>query len=902
MMPTGVAQKEQEWPSVEEPRKLRARTVDDKASVIGAGFGSFALAWIITEQLVPVHGWFGLVVCWYFCFLAFYAGVTAIGNPRTVVIDRLVSAIVHGGAVMVGIALFGSILFIFWKGAPALPHVNFYADDMSGVRENDPLSRGGILHAIVGSLIEISIAVAITVPLGVGTAVFMTEVGGRFARVVRTVVEAMTALPSVVAGLFIYSVLIVTLHFPRTGFAAAMAMSVMMLPIIARASDVVLRVVPGGLREAGLALGSTQWRTLWHVVLPTAAPGPGHRGHPRCRPRHRRDVAGAADVRRVYLPPHRSAAQRDELAAAVHLLRGSQRRSEVRHPWVRRRGGPPLHRSLPVCHSSAARPPEGWAVMIRRWVAGLLGVAFVALSIGIGSPASAAGAAHGPIEGSGSSWSANAVSQWIADVNSQGLQVVFTASGSAQGRKDYAFGNVDFAVSDIAYQGTDPLTHETDASNRPYVYLPIVAGGTSFPYQIRVAGKLVKNLRLSGQTIAKIFTNAITNWNDPQITADNNGRQLPSIPIIPVVHSEGSGSTAQFTAYMAAEDASIWGPYNGGHDVMTEYYPRKGSRMVSQNGSDGVMNFVTSSAANGAIGFDEYSYALNASYPVAKLENSAGYFTLPTQYNVAKTLTQAQLDNNPNSPTYLIENLSQVYTYNDPRTYPMSSYSYMILPTGVAPADRRMSTLKRQTLVDFMYYAICTGQRQMGPIGYSPLPVNLVQDGFAQLAKLKTADPKVDITQRDVSTCNNPTFVAGHPDENYLAQIAPLPLACDKVGAGPCSADAVAPTPTSSTGTGTGTPGGTNSGTGTPTGTGASAGPGGVAGVGSGNGTGVGTSNQPGGGTPTAVPDDQIVTVPATLASAPNNAILTPLVILELLAVLVVPVVLQHVLSRRSRS
>jgi phosphate transport system permease protein len=101
----------------------------------------------------------------------------------------------------------------------------------------------------------------------------MTEVGGRFARVVRTVVEAMTALPSIVAGLFIYSVLIVTLGYPRSGLAAALAIAVMMLPIIARAADVVLRVVPSGLREASLALGASRWRTVWHVVLPTARPG-----------------------------------------------------------------------------------------------------------------------------------------------------------------------------------------------------------------------------------------------------------------------------------------------------------------------------------------------------------------------------------------------------------------------------------------------------------------------------------------------------------------------------------------------------------------------------------------------------------------------------------------------------
>ncbi|NTW41527.1 MAG: phosphate ABC transporter permease PstA, partial [Cellulomonadaceae bacterium] len=161
----------------------------------------------------------------------------------------------------------------FVLGAPALRHLNMWIDDMSGVGPRDPLTQGGVAHAIVGSVIEITIAVIVTVPLGIGTAVFMTEVGGSFARIVRTVVEAMTALPSIVAGLFIYTTLIVGLGVPRSGFAAATALAVMMLPIIARAADVVLRVVPSGLREASLALGASRWRTVWNVVLPTARPG-----------------------------------------------------------------------------------------------------------------------------------------------------------------------------------------------------------------------------------------------------------------------------------------------------------------------------------------------------------------------------------------------------------------------------------------------------------------------------------------------------------------------------------------------------------------------------------------------------------------------------------------------------
>jgi phosphate transport system permease protein len=101
----------------------------------------------------------------------------------------------------------------------------------------------------------------------------MSEVGGRFARLVRTVVEAMTALPSIVAGLFIYSIWIVYLHMPASGLAAGLALAVMALPILARASYVVLGVVPGGLREASYALGAGRWQTVWRVVLPTARPG-----------------------------------------------------------------------------------------------------------------------------------------------------------------------------------------------------------------------------------------------------------------------------------------------------------------------------------------------------------------------------------------------------------------------------------------------------------------------------------------------------------------------------------------------------------------------------------------------------------------------------------------------------
>ncbi len=416
------------------------------------------------------------------------------------------------------------------------------------------------------------------------------------------------------------------------------------------------------------------------------------------------------------------------------------------------------------------------------------------------SPAGAAGNAL--IQGSGSSWSENAVNQWVADVASQGIQTVYTPDGDAQGRQDFANKVSDFAVTSEGYQGVDPLTGVSDTSQgRPYAYLPIASGGTSFPYQIRIDGQQVQTLRLSGETLAKIFTNQITNWDNPEITADNNGQALPSLPITPVVQSEGSGATEQLTNYFATEFPSIWQPF-AGQPGATEYFPRQGDE-IAQNGSNSAMNYVASSQANGSISYVEYSFALSVNYPVVKVLNSAGYYTLPTQYNVAVALEAAQINMDPSSPDYLLQNLTNVYTDPDPRTYPLSSYVYMIEPTGTYPSpESQETTAKRQSIADFAYYAICQGQKEIGPIGYSSLPVNLVEAGFGQINKLQTADPGVVLTNENIMTCDNPTFVEGQPNTNYLAEIAPLPPACDKVGAGPCAAgvtpNGIGATPTSS--------------------------------------------------------------------------------------------------------
>lgn len=253
-------------------------TADERFVRIGTWASALGLAWLITQRLLPLPGLPWFLIAWFVLGLAVTAVTGLLTGGPVEVRDRVAAAVVTVGALLVATVLVSALVFVVMRGWRPLTHLNFYVDDMSGVGPkgvdpDNPFADGGVLHAIVGSLIEIGIGIAIALPLGIGTAVFMTEVGGRFARVVRTVVEAMTALPSIVAGLFIYTVFIVALGYPRSGLAAALAIAVMMLPIIARAADVVLRVVPGGLREASLALGASRWRTVWNVVLPTARPG-----------------------------------------------------------------------------------------------------------------------------------------------------------------------------------------------------------------------------------------------------------------------------------------------------------------------------------------------------------------------------------------------------------------------------------------------------------------------------------------------------------------------------------------------------------------------------------------------------------------------------------------------------
>ena len=397
----------------------------------------------------------------------------------------------------------------------------------------------------------------------------------------------------------------------------------------------------------------------------------------------------------------------------------------------------------------------------------------------------ASAATYVPISGAGSTWSYNAINAWITNVAQYGMHINYAAVGSTSGRQDFAQGTSDWGASEIPYGVRDGNNFDPPP-RRGYAYMPDTAGGTTFMYNLKIGARRVTNLRLSGRAVAGIFTGVITNWNNPVIKADNPGLTMPNLKIVPVVRSDGSGATAEFTQWMIATQGSYWTNYcakvHRSPCTQTSAFPvLPGSAMIGQSGDLGVSGYVSQAQADGAIGYVEFSYALETGFPVAKVLNADGYYTEPTAGHVAVSLLKARINSNKSDPLYLTQDLSQVYTDPDPRTYELSSYSYMILPTDTTSG---MSTAKGHTLGDFGSYLLCQGQTQVDALGYSALPINLVEAGYAQLQKIPGNTVPTSTTAQ-IQGCHNPTFSTN--GTNTLAVNDPRPAACDHQGPTQCT-------------------------------------------------------------------------------------------------------------------
>ncbi len=243
--------------------------------LIGSAVAAFGAIWV-TFTVVGLSAPFGLIVSWFLLFLVLYGVVSARLYGILIMKDRIATVAVWAGSLTALVALVAVIGFVVFKGAPVVfarfPH--FLTADMSQAGGIAPVTDTGAGAAIMGTLEQVGIATLLTVPLAILTATYLVHSNSLLSRIVRNVVDAMTGTPSIIAGIFLYIILVKPrgVHGP-SGLAAALALSVLMLPLVTRAALEVIIIVPGALREAALALGAPQWRVVLRVVLPTARVG-----------------------------------------------------------------------------------------------------------------------------------------------------------------------------------------------------------------------------------------------------------------------------------------------------------------------------------------------------------------------------------------------------------------------------------------------------------------------------------------------------------------------------------------------------------------------------------------------------------------------------------------------------
>jgi phosphate transport system permease protein len=252
-----------------EERPVKRRRLDP-ADLLDAAFAVLGGA-TVAGLLRVVLNWRGFMstgLWWYLVFLVLFVALLRDRTSDELAIDRAVTVVVWSVSAAVVAVLGWMMVFLAAKGIK-LFRPGFLTQDLSKV---GPLSSGGgAWHAIVGTFEQVGLATVVVVPVSVLTAVYLNEIKGRMSGLIRFIVDAMSGLPSIVAGLLVFTVWVTGHGF--SGIAGSAALAVLMLPIVTRTSEEILRTIPDGLREASLALGAPEWRTVMRVVLPTALSG-----------------------------------------------------------------------------------------------------------------------------------------------------------------------------------------------------------------------------------------------------------------------------------------------------------------------------------------------------------------------------------------------------------------------------------------------------------------------------------------------------------------------------------------------------------------------------------------------------------------------------------------------------
>lgn len=257
--------------TIPKPQKPWQPSSADKAKNLLIVFAAFVFAGA-SVKLTGLNGKLGFFVSLFFSLLVLNFGFHYFKRGTAAAKDALLQVFAVMAIVITLIPIVSIVSTVFIKGYKGL-HWGILTNDMALASVNDPIATGGLLHALVGTIIMVGGALIISFPIGVLTALYLTEIHGSLTRPIKFLVQAMSGVPSIVAGLFILSSLVYPVTKELSGLMGSLALTILMIPTIARTAEEMLRLIPNELREAGVALGGTQWRTVAGVVLPAAKSG-----------------------------------------------------------------------------------------------------------------------------------------------------------------------------------------------------------------------------------------------------------------------------------------------------------------------------------------------------------------------------------------------------------------------------------------------------------------------------------------------------------------------------------------------------------------------------------------------------------------------------------------------------
>jgi phosphate transport system substrate-binding protein len=360
------------------------------------------------------------------------------------------------------------------------------------------------------------------------------------------------------------------------------------------------------------------------------------------------------------------------------------------------------------------------------------------------------------IIGSGSSFAGPEVLQWTADTAKApyNLTVNYDSTSSGDGRYNFGNNTIDYAVSDIPYQGS---AFDTKQPTFPFIYVPVTAGGLAFMYHL---SGLSKTLQLSSYSACAIFTGAVQMWNDPIIQADNPGLTLPAIPVRPVIRTDLAGTNFVFQEYCIHSQPAMWkafvtspavtqNPSQVGDLSATD--PRSDwplfPNAIEQSGSAAAADTVAVPQNNGYITAVETAYAIQRNFPVASVKNASGVYNQPGSVNVASALA------------YATQNANGTHNLNfdgtGPHVYNPSTYSYLLTPTS--PHSPGWDQSKGYTMSQFANYALTIGQQKATEIGYASLGLSLEQYGVNAIKSQVTGAVAPTAAEQQAYACGDLT-------------------------------------------------------------------------------------------------------------------------------------------------